>query len=94
MARPARPARPDPEVAGAAAHMGAGAGAGAGAGGAAGALGAAVAALYTATLPPALPGGDAGNVPSAASPPARQRGRRGTPWGRGVGSHPSGEVAP
>ncbi|KAM6069619.1 protein O-mannosyl-transferase TMEM260 isoform 3-T3 [Theristicus caerulescens] len=39
--------------------MGAGAGA-------AGALGAAVAALYTATLPPALPGGDAGELITAA----------------------------
>uniref|UniRef100_A0A8C3PSR5 Transmembrane protein 260 n=1 Tax=Calidris pygmaea TaxID=425635 RepID=A0A8C3PSR5_9CHAR len=37
-----------------------------GAGGAAGALGAAVAALYTATLPPALPGGDAGELITAA----------------------------
>lgn len=66
--------------------MGAGAGSGAGAGGAAGALGAAVAALYTVTLPPALPGGDAGNVPA---PPARPRdgeGRWGTPWDGGVGT--------
>uniref|UniRef100_A0A8C4U5U7 Transmembrane protein 260 n=1 Tax=Falco tinnunculus TaxID=100819 RepID=A0A8C4U5U7_FALTI len=46
--------------------MGAGAGSGAGAGGVAGALGAAVAALYTVTLPPALPGGDAGELITAA----------------------------
>ncbi|XP_071413372.1 protein O-mannosyl-transferase TMEM260 isoform X3 [Pithys albifrons albifrons] len=52
--------------------MGTGTGAGTGigtrtgAGGAAGALGAAVAALYTATLPPALPGGDAGELITAA----------------------------
>ncbi|XP_055572466.1 transmembrane protein 260 isoform X1 [Falco cherrug] len=46
--------------------MGAGAGIGAGAGGVAGALGAAVAALYTVTLPPALPGGDAGELITAA----------------------------
>ncbi|XP_057289051.1 transmembrane protein 260 isoform X2 [Pezoporus wallicus] len=63
MARPASPARPNPE--GSAAHMGAGAGVGAG-GAAAGALGAAVAALYMATLPPALPGGDAGELITAA----------------------------
>ncbi|XP_075359980.1 protein O-mannosyl-transferase TMEM260 isoform X2 [Mycteria americana] len=67
VARPARPARPNPEGAGAAAApMVAGAEAGPGAGGAAGALGAAVAALYTATLPPALPGGDAGELITAA----------------------------
>uniref|UniRef100_A0A674GL20 Transmembrane protein 260 n=1 Tax=Taeniopygia guttata TaxID=59729 RepID=A0A674GL20_TAEGU len=45
---------------------GIGIGIGNGAGGAAGALGAAVAALYTATLPPALPGGDAGELITAA----------------------------
>ncbi|XP_053801623.1 transmembrane protein 260 isoform X2 [Vidua chalybeata] len=45
---------------------GTGIGIGNGAGGAAGALGAAVAALYTATLPPALPGGDAGELITAA----------------------------
>ncbi|KAK2536596.1 Tmem260 [Columba livia] len=45
---------------------GAGSGSGSGAGGAAGALGAAVAALYTVTLPPALPGGDAGELITAA----------------------------
>ncbi|XP_050192414.1 transmembrane protein 260 [Myiozetetes cayanensis] len=39
---------------------------GIGAGGAAGALGTAVAALYAATLPPALPGGDAGELITAA----------------------------
>ncbi|KAM6445445.1 protein O-mannosyl-transferase TMEM260 [Rhynochetos jubatus] len=43
-----------------------GAGVGIGAAGAAGALAAAVAALYTATLPPALPGGDAGELITAA----------------------------
>ncbi|XP_052639503.1 transmembrane protein 260 isoform X2 [Harpia harpyja] len=43
--------------------MGAGTGTGAGT---AGALGAAVAALYTATLPPTLPGGDAGELITAA----------------------------
>ncbi|KAM9239163.1 protein O-mannosyl-transferase TMEM260 [Leptosomus discolor] len=48
------------------AGAGSGTGTGAGAGGAAGALGAAVAALYTATLPPALPGGDAGELITAA----------------------------
>ncbi|XP_042655114.1 transmembrane protein 260 isoform X2 [Tyto alba] len=41
-------------------------GAGTGPAAAAGALGAAVAALYTATLPPALPGGDAGELITAA----------------------------
>ncbi|KAM4779455.1 protein O-mannosyl-transferase TMEM260 isoform 5-T6 [Cyanocitta cristata] len=45
---------------------GIGIGIGNGAGGAAGALGTAVAALYTATLPPALPGGDAGELITAA----------------------------
>ncbi|XP_059706557.1 protein O-mannosyl-transferase TMEM260 isoform X1 [Haemorhous mexicanus] len=48
------------------AGTGTGIGIGNGAGGAAGALGAAVAALYTATLPPALPGGDAGELITAA----------------------------
>ncbi|KAM9381289.1 protein O-mannosyl-transferase TMEM260 [Phaethornis superciliosus] len=43
-----------------------GARSGAGPGGTAGAVGAAVAALYTATLPPALPGGDAGELITAA----------------------------
>ncbi|KAM6311489.1 protein O-mannosyl-transferase TMEM260 [Aegotheles albertisi] len=46
--------------------MGSGARAGPGAGGAAGAVGAAVAALYAVTLPPALPGGDAGELITAA----------------------------
>nr|XP_031360712.1 transmembrane protein 260 [Lonchura striata domestica] len=51
---------------GAGTGIGIGIGIGNGAGGAAGALGAAVAALYTATLPPALPGGDAGELITAA----------------------------
>ncbi|XP_068051002.1 protein O-mannosyl-transferase TMEM260 isoform X2 [Anomalospiza imberbis] len=51
---------------GAGVGTGIGIGIGNGAGGAAGALGAAVAALYTATLPPALPGGDAGELITAA----------------------------
>lgn len=74
MAQPARTRK-------VAAHMGAGPGPGPGTGtgigigngaggAAAGALGAAVAALYTATLPPALPGGDAGNVPGRDPPVA------------------------
>ncbi|XP_054017664.1 transmembrane protein 260 [Dryobates pubescens] len=46
--------------------MGAGSGSRVGGAAAAGALGAAVAALYTATLPPALPGGDAGELITAA----------------------------
>lgn len=44
--------------------MGAGSGSGAAAVAAAGAVGAAVVAVYAGTLPPGLPGGDAGNVPS------------------------------
>lgn len=44
--------------------MGAGSGSGAAAVAAAGAVGAAVLAVYAGTLPPGLPGGDAGNVPS------------------------------
>lgn len=96
MVRPTRPALPNPEVAGAAFHMGAGAQAGAGTGtgtgavGAAAALGAAVAALYTATLPPALPGGDAGNVSSAASPPGSGGGEARYPVGPGPGVTPPG----
>lgn len=45
-------------------HMGAGSGSDVAAAAAAGAVGAAVAAVYAGTLPPGLPGGDAGNVPS------------------------------
>lgn len=44
--------------------MGAGSGSGVAAAAAAGAVCAAVAAVYVGTLPPGLPGGDAGNVPS------------------------------
>ncbi|XP_030308366.1 transmembrane protein 260 [Calypte anna] len=54
----------EPGSGGAAAHMGPRSGAGPG--GTAGAVGAAVAALYTATLPPGLPGGDAGELITAA----------------------------
>lgn len=91
LVRSCRPARPNPEDVGAAAHMGAGTGTGTGSGTAtAGALGAAVAALYTATLPPTLPGGDAGNVPSAASPPASGGGAAGHPVGPGRGVTPPG----